>query len=51
MGQVGLGTIVGLVLYFSDDIKLRDYDHIYVYEVENGHAVGRPIETYPSNDA
>ena len=50
MGQVGLGTIVGLVLYFSDDIKLRDYDHIYVYEVENGHAVGRPIETYPSND-
>ncbi len=49
MGQVGLGTIVGLVLYFSDDIKLRDYDHIYVYEVENGHAVGRPIETYPSN--
>lgn len=46
MGQVGLGAIVGLVLYFSDDIKLRDYDHIYVYEVEQGQPVGRPLETY-----
>lgn len=46
MGQVILGAIVGLVLYFSDDVKLRDYDHIYVYEVENGQPVGRPLETY-----
>jgi phospho-N-acetylmuramoyl-pentapeptide-transferase len=50
MGQVGLGAIVGLVLYFSDDIKLRDYDNIYVYEVENGQPVGRPIEAYPSQN-
>ena len=50
MGQVGLGAIVGLVLYFSDDIKLRDYDNIYVYEVENGQPVGRPIESYPSQN-
>ena len=35
MGQVGLALIVGLVLYLSDDIKLRDFDKIYVYEVEN----------------
>lgn len=48
MGQVGLGAIVGLVLYFSDDIKLRDFDSIYVYEVENGQPVGRPIDSYPS---
>lgn len=46
MGQVGLGAIVGLVLYFSDDIKLRDYDHIYVYAVEDGAPVGRPVEVY-----
>lgn len=46
MGQVGLGAIVGLVLYFSDDIKLRDYDHIYVYAVEDGLPVGRPVEVY-----
>jgi phospho-N-acetylmuramoyl-pentapeptide-transferase len=50
MGQVGLGAIVGLVLYFSDDIKLRDYDSIYVYEVENGEPVGRPIESYPAQN-
>ncbi len=50
MGQVGLGAIVGLVLYFSDDIKLRDYDNIYVYEVENGQPVGRPIESYAAQN-
>ena len=50
MGQVGLGAIVGLVLYFSDDIKLRDYDNIYVYEVENGQPVGRPVESYAAQN-
>ncbi len=46
MGQVGLGAIVGLILIFSDDIKIRDYDSIYVYEVQNGHAVGRPVDVH-----
>lgn len=49
LGQVGLGFIVGLVLYLSDDIKLRDFDRIYVYEVEAGEPVGKPIESYPAN--
>jgi phospho-N-acetylmuramoyl-pentapeptide-transferase len=49
LGQVGLGLIVGLVLYFSDDIKIRDYEQVYVYEVENGQPVGRPIDSYSSN--
>lgn len=49
MGQVGLALIVGLVLYLSDDIKLRDFDKIYVYEVENGMPVGKPIESYDAN--
>ncbi len=49
MGQIGLGAIVGLVLFFSDDIKLRDYDHIYVYAVSNGQPVGRPVESYDAN--
>lgn len=49
LGQVVLGLIVGLVLYFSDDIKLRDFDTIYVYEVEDSQPVGRPIASYPSN--
>ena len=48
LGQVVLGIIVGIVLYFSNDIKLRDYETIYVYQVENGQTVGRPIESYPS---
>lgn len=46
LGQVVLGAIVGVVLYFSDDVKLRDYEHVYVYAVENGQPVGRPLETY-----
>ncbi|MFI5170937.1 MAG: phospho-N-acetylmuramoyl-pentapeptide-transferase [Chitinophagales bacterium] len=46
MGQVSLGIIVGLILIFSDDIKIRDYDSIYVYEVKNGHAVGRAVSVY-----
>ncbi len=49
LGQVGLGFIVGLVLYLSDAIKLRDFDRIYVYEVEAGKPVGKPIESYPAN--
>lgn len=49
LGQVGLGFIVGLVLYLSDDIKLRDFDRIYVYEVEAGEPVGKPIESYPAD--
>ncbi len=49
MGQVGLALIVGLVLFLSDDIKLRDFDKIYVYEVENGLPVGKPIESYDAN--
>ncbi|MBC8172507.1 MAG: phospho-N-acetylmuramoyl-pentapeptide-transferase [Chitinophagales bacterium] len=49
MGQIVLGLIVGLVLYFSDDIKLRDFSTIYVYDVERGEPVGRPLESYPSN--
>lgn len=50
LGQVVLGIIVGIVLYFSNDIKLRDFETIYVYQVENGQPVGRPIESYPSNE-
>lgn len=50
LGQIVLGLIVGLVLYFSDDIKLRDFSTIYVYDVENGEPVGRPVESYPSNN-
>ncbi len=50
LGQVVLGMIVGLVIYFSNDIKLRDYETIYVYETENGKPVGRPVDMYPSND-
>lgn len=50
LGQVVLGIIVGIVLYFSNDIKLRDYETIYVYNVENGQPVGRPVASYPSNN-
>jgi len=49
LGQIGLGAIVGLVLYFSNDIQLRDYDNIYVYAMENGAPVGRPVDVYDAN--
>ena len=38
------------MLYFSDDVKIRDYEHIYVYEVENGQPVGKPVESYDANE-
>ena len=49
LGQIGLGAIVGLVLYFSNDSKVRDYNTIYVYQAENGIPYGKPIDSYPSN--
>jgi len=49
LGQVGVALLVGLVLYTSDDVKLRDFDKIYVYEVENGNPVGKPVESYDAN--
>lgn len=50
LGQLGLGLIIGLVLYSSDDIKIRDYESIYVYNVEQGEPVGKPIESYSANN-
>jgi phospho-N-acetylmuramoyl-pentapeptide-transferase len=49
LGQIILGLIVGLVLYFSDDIKLRDFNTIYVYEMKDGLPIGRPIDAYASD--
>jgi phospho-N-acetylmuramoyl-pentapeptide-transferase len=50
LGQLGLGLIVGIVLYSSDDVKIRDYERIYVYHVENGEPVGKPVESYSANN-
>lgn len=49
MGQVILAIIVGLVLFLNDDIKLRDFKNIYVYEAEDGVPVGKPIASYPAD--
>lgn len=46
LAQVGLGLIVGITLYFNDDVKVRDYENIYTYEVVNGEAVGDPIAVH-----
>jgi len=43
LAQVGLGIIVGTTLYFNDDVKVRDYENIYTYEVVDGVPVGEPI--------
>lgn len=48
-GQIGLGIIVGLILYFSNQVKIRDYSTIYVYNVSDGQPVGRPVSSYPAN--
>ncbi|MBK6730451.1 MAG: phospho-N-acetylmuramoyl-pentapeptide-transferase [Bacteroidetes bacterium] len=48
MGQVVIALIVGLVLFFNDSIKVRDFKNIYVYESVDGEPVGKPIDIYPA---
>ena len=36
IGQIGLGILVGSVMYFHPDVKVRDLKHIYAYTTENG---------------
>ncbi|MCP4123803.1 MAG: phospho-N-acetylmuramoyl-pentapeptide-transferase [Bacteroidetes bacterium] len=43
MAQVGLGLLVGCTLYFSKDVKVRDYENIYTYEMIDDQPVGDPI--------
>ena len=43
LAQVGLGLLVGITLYFNDNVKVRDYENIYTYEVVDGKPVGEPI--------
>ena len=43
LAQVGLGLLVGCTLYFHKDVKVRDYENIYQYEVVDGEPVGGPI--------
>lgn len=50
LGQISLGIIVGATLYFHEDVKVRDFNNVYVYEVKDGEPVGEYIETYPAND-
>lgn len=51
MGQIGLGLLVGATLYFNGDVKIRDFNNIYVYEVIDGEPVGDYIRSYPSGGA
>lgn len=46
LGQLVVGIFVGMVLYFHPDIQIRDYDHVYHYELENGKAVGEPVAKF-----
>ena len=36
MAQVVLGLIVGCVLYFHHSVKVRDFNNVFIYKVENG---------------
>lgn len=49
MGQVIVGATIGLALYLSPDVKVRDFESIYVYRTEDGFPVGKPIDKYPAN--
>lgn len=49
LGQVTLGLVVGAVIYFHNDIKVRDFNSVYVYEMQDGKPVGDYIESYPAN--
>lgn len=49
LGQVVLGLIIGITIYAHPDIQIRDYNTIYVYEVENGEPTVEFIGEYPSH--
>ncbi len=49
LGQISLGLIVALTFYISNDVKVRDFNTIYVFEMKDGQPVGDPIAEYKSN--
>jgi len=51
IGQIGLGLVVGLVLFFHEDVRVRDYDKIYTHETSFGEPVASddPINVQSSN--
>lgn len=48
LGQVILGLLVGATIYFHEDVKVRDFNTIYVYAMEEGEPVGRYLEERPA---
>ncbi len=49
LGQVSLGLIIGLTFYFSNQVKVRDFSHIYVYNMEQGEPIGGFIKSFPTS--
>lgn len=48
LAQIGLGLIVGITLFFNQDVVVRDYSNIYVYRLEKGKPVGDPVDVQPA---
>ncbi|MBX7226070.1 MAG: phospho-N-acetylmuramoyl-pentapeptide-transferase [Chitinophagales bacterium] len=48
LAQIGLGLIVGITLFFNQDVVVRDYSNIYVYKLEKGKPVGDPVDVQPA---
>jgi phospho-N-acetylmuramoyl-pentapeptide-transferase len=42
IGQVGIGLIVALILYFHHDVRIRDYSLGYTYEIIEGNVTENP---------
>ncbi|MFN4122176.1 MAG: phospho-N-acetylmuramoyl-pentapeptide-transferase [Flavobacteriales bacterium] len=42
IGQVSLGLIVALVLFFHDDVRIRDYEQQYTYQIVDGNVTENP---------
>lgn len=42
IGQVTLGLLVALVLYFHDGVRIRDYEHQYTYQIVDGNVTENP---------
>ncbi len=48
-GQVVIGFIVALLLYYHPDIKVRNFKEVYVYEVKEGKYLPKPISHHEAN--
>ncbi|MCB0507595.1 MAG: phospho-N-acetylmuramoyl-pentapeptide-transferase [Bacteroidetes bacterium] len=52
LAQIGLGLLVGFIMYFHPSVKVRDYNTVFEYKIEKDGKVNlnKPIHEYTARD-